>query len=174
MMSLYGTPGMGTAGTGIPSGGNVSMQQMLAMLQQGGGGSQATPFNQAGGAPTPMAGYIGAPGGAGGGGMQRPAMAPLMPQQQQQGMGQAAEGGAGKLMQQIALLQKLKQGQNGLAPAPTPDEAHATGMTDQGAMAAAQQAGQGAQPGMMEWLRSLMSSGGGGGGAGAMQMPGLY
>jgi hypothetical protein len=150
-MSLYGGTGLGAAGNGVPSGGNVSLPAILAALQQQQGGApSAAPTPLApGGAPTPMANYIGAPGG--GMAMQHAPM-PMMPQaaapQQPQGIGQALQGGSQSLMQQIALLDKLKQGQNGLTPqGPAPNNiGPASGSGGAGSMIPA-------------WLQAMLHSG---------------
>lgn len=187
MLNLYGSTGLGTAGTGVQSGGSMSLQQLLAMMQQGQGGgmaqpSTATPFAQ-GSANTPMAQYIGAGtgGGAAGGGSGQMMPQGQMPQQQQQqsgmqGLSQGLQSGSQNLMQQIAMLNQMKQGQNGLTAMGSPQSpstAHQSGQTDAAAQAAVSQAGNGA--GMLGWLRNLFAGGAGaGGGAGASSLPALY
>lgn len=144
MLSLYGSPGMGTSGAGVPTGGNMSMAQILAMLQQQGAAQPATPMQQ-GGAQTPMANYIGASAAGGGMGMQRPQM-PGVQDPQPQGMAQGGQQGTQGLMQQIAMLQQMKNGQNGLTP--------------QGGNQIGPMSGTGGAGSMMPaWLQAMLHSG---------------
>lgn len=188
MISLYGGTGLGSNGTGMGAGGSggLSVPQLLAMLH-GGGGMQppSNPFQQ-GGAPTPMANYIGAP--PGGGMMPRPMMPPVAGNPAPQGFGGPAPGGGGTqgLMQ---LLASLKGGQTGVAPG-NPNGQPSVGVNASPDMLAAQMAGNqplgaqgsptqplapavntggppvgGINPGIMDWLRQLMMFSGGAGGA---------
>lgn len=186
MMNLYGSPGMGAAGTGmgagpmVPGGGmDPRLMALLAQMQgQGGAGApggvppppgpmQAPPTG------TPMSNYIG--GGMGGGGMGH-AMAPPMQQmgQSPQSMppgATGANGQPGQAMipgginpQMLQMLQMLKGQQTGVTPgggaaaggAATPPQQMAPGMGG----------GTGPMaPGVDAWLRSLGMYGGATGGA---------
>ncbi len=129
MMNLYGGQGMGASGMGASGGGmvpgasNGMTPQMLALLQQmsqggmsqGGSGTLAPAPGplQAPATGTPMAGYIGAPQGAGM--MQNHAQ--MAPVGQPPGMnnGQNPQSPASAVNPQIMqLLQMLKNGQTGV------------------------------------------------------------
>lgn len=128
MLNLGGQ-GMGTSGLGIGGGGmgggggGMSLQQILAMLQAGqpsGGGmgapGMATPL-QPGGAPTPMANYIGGamhPGGSPG--MNGMPMAPVAANPAPAAA--PAGGGMGNLAQLLPLIAAMKGQQSGVAPQP--------------------------------------------------------
>lgn len=120
MMNLYGAQGMGTSGTGVGAGGNISLPQILAMLQSAHGGmppiagpGAGTPLAPSGPG-SPMANYIGAGGGGmpgGGGGMAMPAVSAPQPAV----MGANLGGGANS-MDMMKLLMAMKGGQTGVTP----------------------------------------------------------
>jgi len=112
MLNLYGQQGMGAAGTGVNPAGNMTMQQIMAMMQAQ-GGAAPSPLSPGNG-PTPMANYIGAPGG--GAMQQRPQMPAVAGNPAPNDMGQSSGGPGAGIMQQLQMLQNMKQGQNGVAP----------------------------------------------------------
>lgn len=156
MMNLYGGQGMGTAGTGVNTGGSgMGLQQLLAMMSAGQGGQGGTPAmapNMAspmapGNAQTPMSNYIGAPQGMAGG-MQHPAMPPVAGNPPPVAPGAAA--GGQNPMQMMQMLAAMKGGQSGLAPQGTPSGGTPIpGMPNTG----------GAGSMMPAWLQAMMHSG---------------
>lgn len=147
MINLYGGTGMGTSGTGMNTGGGMSLPQLMAMMQaQGGGaaGPTATTPLAPGSGPTPMSNYIGATQPAGG--MQHQPMAAVAGNP---APATAAQAGAPSQQNLMQMLSMLKAGQGGVAP-------------QQGQLPASQNPNA-----QMSWLQQLLGSmGGGAGGAG--------
>lgn len=124
MFGMMPGVGMGSAGTGMGAGPQMSMTpQILAALaaMRGGGRPFAAPPGplQAPPTGTPMAGYLGMTGGGGMGGM-RPGAAPLPQPAGAAGAAGAPATGGGIPPQLMQLLQTLKGQQSGIAPPGVP------------------------------------------------------